>query len=84
MFDLLNKKALPHDNDLIHEPVPQSIYVRTDYIVNSDMAIPLGLAVGWNQSVVSELAVRTGLPFNDRRPEDSPLVLRQPKIPKGK
>jgi len=69
------------DNDLIHKPVADSIYVRTDYIVNSDMSIPFALAHTWLYGIATEGGRRTGFPPVDRRPINTPIVLYRPTLP---
>lgn len=70
--------------DIIHETKRRSIYERTDYLVNSDMSIPVALAQSWQFGVAAELDRHVGLPQVDRRPFNTPLVLRRPKLPEGK
>jgi hypothetical protein len=70
--------------DLIHKPPRPSIYFRTDYIVNSDMSIPFGTAETWRYGVDHEIGRHPGFANNDRRPQFTPIVLRQPKLPKGR
>ena len=71
----------PPSNDFIHGPLVQSAYRRTDYLVNSDMAIPIGLAGSWRYGVAWELMVRRGLPEVCREAHYSPLVLAPGKLP---
>jgi hypothetical protein len=63
-------------SDVIHRTPRRSIYVRTDYLVNSDMTIPFSLAAPLVAAFYSEGERRVGLPsrFWDRRPQPSPLV----------
>jgi hypothetical protein len=68
-------------NDFIHFPPVDSIYRRTDYLVNSNMMIPYALANTWRTGVRTELAVRKGLPGMNSQPELTPLVLLPPIIP---
>lgn len=63
------------DLDLIHKTPRSSIYTRTDYIVNSDMSIPLAFGERFVAEAESEALRRTGLPRMNRAPADSPLVL---------
>jgi len=68
-------------NDFIHQPPVESMYRRTDYLVNSNMMIPYALAHTWRTGVQTELARRKGLPGMDRRPEYTPIVLLPPIMP---
>lgn len=67
------------------DPIPEhytpSIYIRTDYIVNSDMSIPLALARSFNLGVAEEIQDHPGMPPQDRRPHYTPLVLQPPPFP---
>lgn len=70
--------------DEIHKIPRRSIYDRFDYLVNSDMSIPFTLATTWNYGVASEIARRSGFPPVDRRPQLTPIVLVQRRIPPGR
>jgi hypothetical protein len=70
--------------DVIHKEPRGSIYFRTDYLVNSDMAIPFGLARGLEESFQSEGPRRHGFPQQDRGPQFTPIVLHPNRIPRGK
>jgi hypothetical protein len=67
----------PSHNNRYH-----SIYVHTEYLVNSDMAIPLALARGLVHSTVEEMIRRTGLPEVSREPVDTARAY--PRISSGK
>lgn len=67
--------------DVIHAPGAHSIYTPTPYYVNSDMAIPLGLARNLVMSELTEGTRRIGFPPNNRLPEVTPLVLAPGRVP---
>lgn len=71
-------------NDITHKTPRRSIYDRTDYLVNSDMSVPSALAASWAFGVAAELERHTGLPQVDRRPVNTPIVMKPPRIPPGK
>jgi hypothetical protein len=69
-------------SDFIHDTPRHSIYDRNDYIVNSDMTIPYGMARTLVHGFQTEAGRRPGLPGLDfdsyRGPYPSPLVLHPP------
>lgn len=69
--------------DLIHKQPAYSIYFRTDYLVRSDMTIPLALA---SHSIIfgydTELGRRPGIVEQDRAPQYTPLVLHPAILPR--
>jgi hypothetical protein len=64
--------------DVIHSVKRRSIYDRTDYLINSDMAISFATARAWRFGIASEAGRRPGFPPVSREAAITPLVLAQP------
>src|SRR5574337_976951 len=77
--------------DYIHKPPRPTIYVRTDYIVNSDLSIQFAVGRNWLNESVAEGLVHTGFPANNRHsvtpaggPPGQPITAYQRALPKGR
>jgi hypothetical protein len=60
------------------------LYIQWDYLYNSNMTIPIGLAATWMHGNATEAGHRNGFPPVSRQPQFSPTQLVGTNLTKGR